>query len=119
MFTPDRTVKFMLGTIIILLTAILADQLISTTAKADDTATSTSSSLIEAAWKTDAVSSIKIGSSDRIKNIYTLDQANSVVVQYSDRIDIYRMRPVYIDPSRVTLKKTTTGVQTIPEITRN
>lgn len=117
MFTPDRTVKLMLGAIIMLLTAILADRLISSTAKADTT-TSSSSGLVEAAWTTEAVSSIKFGTKDRIKNIFTLDQANSVVVQYDDRIDIYRMRPVYIDPNKVTLKTSTNGVQTVPEITR-
>lgn len=117
MFTPDRTVKLMLGAIIILLTAILADRIVTSTARADAT-TSSSSNLIEAAWTTETVSSIKIGTKDRIKSIFTLDQANSVVVQYEDRIDIYRMRPVYIDPSKVTLKRTTTGTQTIPEITR-
>lgn len=118
MFTPDRTVKLMLGAIIFLLTAILADRIVTPTANADTT-TSSGSSLVEAAWTTEEISSIKFGSKDRVKSIFTLDQANSVVVQYEDRIDIYRLRPVYIDPSKITLRKSATGVRTVPEVTRN
>ncbi|MCE5229577.1 hypothetical protein LLG95_08275 [bacterium] len=117
MFTPDRTIKLMLGAIILLLAALLADRLISTTATAQSS-TTTSSGLVELAWKTDLVTNLKLGSSDRVKNILALDQANSVVVQYEDRIEIYRLAPVYVNPDNITIKKTTSSVQPVEEIKR-
>ena len=118
MFTPDRTIKLMLGAIILLLAALLADRLISTTATAQSSTSSSSSGLVELAWKTDLVTKLQLGSSDRVKSILALDQANSVVVQYEDRIEIYRLAPVYVNPENIVIKKTTTSVQPVEEIKR-
>ncbi|MEN6627405.1 MAG: hypothetical protein ABFD69_14365 [Candidatus Sumerlaeia bacterium] len=113
MFIPDRTVKAMLGIIIVLLMVIAAGQLFQP-AKAQTSAAP--AGLVEATWKTEMVSRVKLADEDRIKSIQVLDQANAVVVQYEDRIEFLRMRPVYVNPASVELKNSNSGVSITPSI---
>lgn len=102
MFIADRTIKTALFVIIVLLAVLVGTQLQAQTQVPP--IIPNESGMLEG-WDTQLVTEIKIKPADRVKNMYIIDQAQAFVVQYEDRITVYRVRDFHIDPERLKTKR--------------
>lgn len=100
MFTIDRTVKLLLAVIAILLavlvfrpqtqlTPIAWAQDTSTTTGGDTSASQDTGGLI--GYRTSMISSIAIAKTDKIRSLQVVNSAQSFVVQYDNRLEVYRI----------------------------
>jgi hypothetical protein len=95
MFSPDRTIKCLLAAIAVLLLILAGKPLLRVTPSA--MAQTAADSALVVGYRTSLISSIKIASADRVRGVQVIDSAQSFVVQYDDRFEVYRVNSVTAD----------------------
>ena len=98
MFVIDRTVKLLLVAVVMLLAVNAGTQVIQ---PAGAQTANSPSTVMEAGWLTEIVSAIPIKKEDRVNAIHVMDQAQSFVIQYENRIEVYRVRSFNVSPDMV------------------
>ena len=99
----DRTTKFLLTVIALLLVALVCKPLFKVTpdAQAQTSTASTATSTVDTSQyvgsRSSLISSIAISSKDRVRNLLVLDSARSFIIQYDDRFEIYRVSDINKD----------------------
>lgn len=94
----DRTVKVLLGTIVVLLTLLLLrpQVKIAPEAQAENRALTTR---VEQApdvvgYRTALISTVNVPKGDKVRNVLVIDSAQSFVVQYDDRMEVFRVNDI-------------------------
>ncbi len=86
MFVPDRTVKMLLVSIVALLVVIAGSRLLEPA-----TAQNLPAATPVEAWFTEKITVLKLAKEDRIKQILPMDQSQAFIIQYDDRVEVYRL----------------------------
>jgi len=104
MFTIDRTAKVLLGAIAILLALLVFKPLLTVTpaAQAQTTTTSTTDQIDQiVGYRTAMISQIPLSTTDKVRNVYLLDKAQSFILQYDGHFDVYRINGVTVTQAQL------------------
>jgi len=99
MFTIDRSAKYLLATIAILLAILVFKPLLKVTSAAQaQTTTTGSTDQIDqiAGYRTALISTIPLSATDKVRFVYVMDKAQSFILQYDGHCDVYRINGVTV-----------------------
>jgi hypothetical protein len=99
MFNIDRTAKYLLASIAVLLAILVFKPLLKVTPSAQaQTTTSTSADAIDqiVGYRTAMISQIVLSATDKVRFVYVMDKAQSFILQYDTHCDVYRITGVTV-----------------------
>ena len=93
MVNVDRSVKVMLGMIVLLLGVLVLRSMISVTTEAQASSANSSGQAVIESYKTRMVSNIPLTKEDTdpIQQIIVMDNAHAFILQYQHRLEIYHL----------------------------